>query len=161
MRWCLRSAFSFLTIEMRNIPSDLWCGREQWKGKSGGQALCQHNFRKSKPNFNQQSVLLWAGGVEFSSVAQSCLTLGDPMDCSTSAFPVHHQLQGVLGHRKGSSFECLPSFFISWAQRTRFNIPFRCVSAGNSQNCDSKTEVNEAFLQAPVTTGCEESLQPS
>ena len=28
----------------------------------------------------------------FSSVAQSGLTLGDPMDCSTPGFPVHHQL---------------------------------------------------------------------
>ena len=28
----------------------------------------------------------------FSSVAQSCLTLCDPMDCSTPVFPVHHQL---------------------------------------------------------------------
>ena len=27
-----------------------------------------------------------------SSVTQSCLTLCDPMDCSTPAFPVHHQL---------------------------------------------------------------------
>ena len=27
-----------------------------------------------------------------SSVAQSCLTLCDPMDCSTPAFPVQHQL---------------------------------------------------------------------
>ena len=27
-----------------------------------------------------------------SSVAQSCLTVCDPMDCSTSGFPVHHQL---------------------------------------------------------------------
>ena len=26
------------------------------------------------------------------SVAQSCLTLCDPMDCSTPGFPVHHQL---------------------------------------------------------------------
>ena len=29
---------------------------------------------------------------EFSSVAQWCLTLCNPMDCSTSAIPVHHQL---------------------------------------------------------------------
>ena len=28
----------------------------------------------------------------FSSVAQSCLTLYDPMDCSTQGLPVHHQL---------------------------------------------------------------------
>ena len=27
-----------------------------------------------------------------SSVAQSCLTLCDPMDCSTPGFPVRHQL---------------------------------------------------------------------
>ena len=30
--------------------------------------------------------------VLFSSVAQSCLTLCDPMNCSTSGLPVHHQL---------------------------------------------------------------------
>ena len=29
---------------------------------------------------------------QFSSVAQSCLTLRDPMDCSMSGFPVQHQL---------------------------------------------------------------------
>ena len=30
--------------------------------------------------------------IQFSSVAQSCLTLCDPMDCSTPGFPVPHQL---------------------------------------------------------------------
>ena len=30
--------------------------------------------------------------IQFSSVTQSCLTLCDPMDCSTPGFPVHHQL---------------------------------------------------------------------
>ena len=30
--------------------------------------------------------------VQFSPVAQSCLTLCDPMDCSMPGFPVHHQL---------------------------------------------------------------------
>ena len=30
--------------------------------------------------------------VQFSSVAQLCLTLCDPMDCSTPDVPVHHQL---------------------------------------------------------------------
>ena len=32
------------------------------------------------------------GLVQFSSVAQLCLTLCDPMDCSTPGFPVLHQL---------------------------------------------------------------------
>ena len=31
-------------------------------------------------------------GIQFSSVAQSCLTLCDPMNCSTPGLPVHHQL---------------------------------------------------------------------
>ena len=31
-------------------------------------------------------------GDTFSSVAQSCPTLCDPMDCSTLGFPVHQQL---------------------------------------------------------------------
>ena len=30
--------------------------------------------------------------VQFSSVAQSCLTICDPMYCSMTGFPVHHQL---------------------------------------------------------------------
>ena len=30
--------------------------------------------------------------VQFTSTAQSCLTLCHPMDCSTPGFPVHHQL---------------------------------------------------------------------
>ena len=34
----------------------------------------------------------FAHSVQFSSVAQSCLTLCDPVDCSTPGFPVHHQL---------------------------------------------------------------------
>ena len=34
----------------------------------------------------------WARGLQFSSVAQLCLTLCDPMDCSTPGFPVNHQL---------------------------------------------------------------------
>ena len=33
---------------------------------------------------------------QFSSVAQSCPTLCDPMDCSTPGLPVHHQLLYLL-----------------------------------------------------------------
>ena len=45
------------------------------------------------------SQLTWTGTgdlgkeiVQFSSVAQSCPTLCDPMVCSTPGLPVHHQL---------------------------------------------------------------------
>ena len=33
--------------------------------------------------------------VQFSSAPQSCLTLCNPMDCSTPGFPIHHQLPGL------------------------------------------------------------------
>ena len=35
----------------------------------------------------------WYLSVQFSSVAQSCPTLCDPMNCSTPGLPVHHQLR--------------------------------------------------------------------
>ena len=39
-----------------------------------------------------QFFILQFSSVQFSSVAQSCLTLCDPMDCSTPGLLVHHQL---------------------------------------------------------------------
>ena len=41
-------------------------------------------------------IYIYLASVQFSSVAQSCQTLCDPMDCNTPGFPVHHQLQSLL-----------------------------------------------------------------
>ena len=38
---------------------------------------------------------LFLSSVQFSSIAQSCPTLCDPMKCSTPGLPVHHQTPGV------------------------------------------------------------------
>ena len=38
------------------------------------------------------TICVHISSVQFSSVAQSCLTLCDPMNCSTPGLPVHHQL---------------------------------------------------------------------
>ena len=46
--------------------------------------------------------------VQFSSVAQSCLTFCDPMDCRTPGFPVHHQppeLAQTHVHKVGDAIE--------------------------------------------------------
>jgi len=40
----------------------------------------------------EQTVIGCLVSVQFSSVAQSCPTLCDPMNCSTPGLPVHHQL---------------------------------------------------------------------
>ena len=46
--------------------------------------------------------------VQFSSVAQSCLTLCGPMDCSMSGFPVHQELP-ELTHKIMSIESVMPS----------------------------------------------------
>ena len=52
------------------------------------------NFNKWKENIGKQFTIgkILLNYFQFSSVTQSCLTLCDPMDCSTPGFPVHHQL---------------------------------------------------------------------
>ena len=50
---------------------------------------------------------------QFSSVAQSCPTLCDPIECSTPGFPVHHQLPEPAQthvHRVGDAVQ--PSIFL-------------------------------------------------
>ena len=49
-------------------------------------------FSGEKKKKWKQKCLLRFSACGFSSVAQSCLTLCDPIDCSTPGFPVHHQL---------------------------------------------------------------------
>ena len=62
---------------------------------------CSISCHISKPGWNihqefpalqgvqEGGIHLWA---QFSSVAQSCLTVWDPMNCSTPSLPVHYQL---------------------------------------------------------------------
>ena len=50
----------------------------------------------------------YCSSVQFSSVAQSCLTLCDPMKCSTPGLPVHHQLPEFTQthvHRVSDAFQ--------------------------------------------------------
>ena len=61
--------------------------------------------------------------VQFSSVAQSCLTLWDSMDCSTSGFPVHHQLPEftqIHVHRVGDAIQ--PSHPLPSPSPLAFNL---------------------------------------
>ena len=47
---------------------------------------------------------------QFSSVAQSCLTLCDPMNRSTPGLPAHHQLQFTQTHVHCASEDIQPSY---------------------------------------------------
>ena len=59
----------------------------------------------------------------FSSVTQSCLTLCDPMDCSTPGFPVHNKLPKLAQthvHQVGNAIQ--PSHALSSPSPPAFNL---------------------------------------
>ena len=59
-------------------------------------------------------IQLQFSSVQFSSVAQSCLTFCNPMECSMPVLPVHHQLLGLTQthvHPVGDAIQ--PSHFLS------------------------------------------------
>ena len=64
-----------------------------------------------------------AGALLFSSVAQSCLTLCDPMDRSTPGLPVHHQRPEFTQthvHQVGDAIQ--PSHPLSSPSPPTFNL---------------------------------------
>ena len=62
-------------------------------------------------------------GVQFSSVAQLCLTLCNSMDCSTPGLPVHHQLLEVTQtHVHGVCDAIQPSHPLSSPSPPTFNL---------------------------------------
>ena len=103
------------------------CDQERTYGKSGFEL-----------GMNEQVVLGYAerdgGGVgfawlvytweiQFSSVAQLCLTVCDPMDCSMPGFPVHHQLPEFTQthvHWVGDAIQ--PSYPLSSPSPPAFNL---------------------------------------
>jgi len=84
--------------------------------------------------------------VQFSSVTQSCLTLWDPMNCSTPGLPVHHQLLEFTQthvHRVGDATQPShplsspsppapnPSQSVRWVQFcSSLSILWHCLSLG-------------------------------
>ena len=61
--------------------------------------------------------------VQFSSVAQSCLTLCDPTNCSTPGLPVHHQFpEFIQTHAHWVSDAIQPSHPLSSPSPPAFNL---------------------------------------
>ena len=76
----------------------------------------------------RQILYCWAAreapSIQFSSVAQLCLTLCDPMDCSTPGFPVYHQLpEFTQTHVHQVSDTIQPSHPLSSLSPPAFNLP--------------------------------------
>ena len=75
--------------------------------------------------------------VQFSSVAQFCPTLSDPMNCSTPGLPVHHQLpESTQTHVHWVGDAIQPSYPLSSPSPPAFNLSqhqgfFKWVSASH------------------------------
>ena len=66
---------------------------------------------------------IWSLSVQFSSVAQSCPTLCDPMDCSTPGLPVYHQLpEFTQTHVHWVSDAIQPSHPLSYPSPPAFDL---------------------------------------
>ena len=82
----------------------------------------------ASPALQMDSLLLshWGNYIpnnQFSSVAQSCLTLCDPMDCNMPGLPIHHQLlelDQTHVHQVGDAI--LPSHPLSSLSPPAFNL---------------------------------------
>ena len=87
--------------------------------------------------------------VQFSSVAQSCPTLCDAMDCSMPSFPVHHQLQELTqthvhqvsdaiqpSHHLSVAFSCLQSFL------AKGSFPMSQFFTSGSQNIEASASAS-------------------
>ena len=82
---------------------------------SHGQCHCNPDEGKGGANI--------CNTLQFSSVAQSCPTLFNPMDCSTPGFPVHHKLPELAQtqvHQVGDAIQ--PSHPLSSPSPPAFNL---------------------------------------
>ena len=87
----------------------------------------QYIYKKDMCVYIAVCVYIYIYIYKFSSVAQSCPTLGDPMDCSTPGLPAHHQLPELAqthAHRVGDAIQpshplsapSPPALNLSWQQ---------------------------------------------
>ena len=97
--------------------------------------------------------------IHFSSVAQSCLTLCDLMDCSTPGLPVHHQLPELAQsyvHRVGDTIQ--PSHPLSSPSPPAFNLSqhqglFQWVSSSHQVTKVLELQLQHQFVQWIFRTG--------
>ena len=87
-------------------------------------SLCQEGKIFTRRYLEEFPCFVSITSCQFSSVAQSCPTLCDPMNCSTPGFPVHHQLPKSTQthvHRVGDAIQ--PSHPLSSPSPPALNRP--------------------------------------
>ena len=74
------------------VPVALPLGPQLTALPHGLATVCRTHIHAEHAQLRPQGEDSSSQSVQFRSVAQSCPTLCNPMDCSTPGFPVHHQL---------------------------------------------------------------------
>ena len=94
-----------------------------WKSIRRTRSVKSDKLTKKISFKHQFPTLIWFGLFHFSSVAQSCPTLCDPMNHSTPGLPVHHQLPEFTQthvHRVGDAIQ--PSHPLSSSSPPALNL---------------------------------------
>ena len=121
----------FYKRAVENLPYKIIVSRRKvifarFKYGNINKAFCSEFLKFGDSNLNSISII-------FSSVAQSCLILCDPMDCSMPGFPVHHQLPELTQshvHRVGDAIQ--PSDPLLSPSPPTFNLSQHQVFANES-----------------------------
>ena len=138
--WLAKNSRSFYNVELLIKQCILPCESQKsfsafkvaiwtmWKSRKHRQFSSLLNNKKVRPEDiqNNQPEMMVTGcsaSVQFSSVTQSCLTLCDPMDCSTPGHPVHHQLpEFTKTHVHWVNGAIQPSHLLSSLSPSTFNL---------------------------------------
>ena len=96
----------------------------RWAHKENVVYIATEYYSAIKKNEASPFATTWMElkSIQFSSVAQSCPTLCDPMNCSTRDLPVHHQLQGLAQTPRDSKGQKSLACFCEWGHRVRHDL---------------------------------------
>ena len=104
---CLESTMDGGAWWANGNHSSILAWRVPWTEEPGGLMATTPEFLPGEAH-GRRSLVGYSLSLQFSSVAQSCPTLLDPMNRSTPGLPVHHQLPEftqTLVHRVGDAIQ--------------------------------------------------------
>ena len=94
--WNMPHISFFKSCIIVQSPSRVWLFVTPMDYSTPGLPVSHHLLESAQVHVHLYSWTVWKAkiicSVQFSSVAQSCPTLRDPMNCSTLGLPVHHHL---------------------------------------------------------------------
>ena len=157
------TAFGFQALGLLHLSSPLTFVTALWWGH-----YCNHSLWTGKKKKKNQEARGWKRSdlwlthghtysVQFSSVAKSCPTLCDPMDCSTPGLPVHHQFpESTQTHVHRVSDAIQPSHPLSSPFPPALNLSqhqglFKWVSSSHQVAKVLEFQLHQSFQWTPRT----------